>query len=427
MSEASRAARGGSPFSRGGIFAVILVGFSAFLALLYFIGAGDTGDLSSGGGKAHASSNGLNGYSGLVALLEGEGYEVERSRGREGLETTDLLIITPPPFADAQELATAIRNRQYFGPTLVILPKWDTRRPTDVPDDVADEVKDDWVRLTGAVPLSWTEDLPAPFTFTHRRAETGAGNTPRFEGLGQSGRLPTQMVLYAEDDPSLEAVITDGSGRMLAFNVAGDPGTDYYDSAHWVMFVVEPDLMNNYGLADRNRAATALALVREAGYGDMDRVTIDMTFNGYGNSTNLLTLAFQPPFLAATLCLLLAMLIIGWRAFHRFGPAAAAKQDIAFGKRRLVANGAGLIVRAKRLGLLAEPYIHLMERRIGRALGLSKPDAESIDAALARRLPDEEPFSIRAARLHNAAKPLEILRAAQALNDLTSKLSGKLS
>ena len=81
MSEASRAARGGSPFSRGGIFAVILVGFSAFLALLYFIGAGDTGDLTSGGGKAHASSNGLNGYSGLVALLEGEGYEVERSRG----------------------------------------------------------------------------------------------------------------------------------------------------------------------------------------------------------------------------------------------------------------------------------------------------------------------------------------------------------
>ena len=32
-------------------------------------------------------------------------------------------------------------------------------------------------------------------------------------------------------------------------------------------------------------------------------------------------------------------------------------RDAAFGKRRLVTNGAGLIVRGNRLGLLADPYI----------------------------------------------------------------------
>lgn len=425
MSEAG-AGRGGSPFSRGGIFAVIAVGFAAFLAMLYFIGAGDTGDFPESG-AAHASSNGLNGYSGFIALLEAEGYDVERSRGRSGLETSDLLILTPPPFTDPQELATVLNNRQYFGPTMVILPKWTTFRPQSVPEEVQDEVREDWVRLAGANALEWTEQLPAPFTFTHVREELDDDQVANFQGLGRSGVLPTKTVLYAEQDSSHEAVMRDGAGHILAFNVVGDPGTDYYDNAHWVMFVVEPDLVNNYGLADGDRAAAALALVREVGYNDMDAITVDMTFNGYGNSTNLLTLAFQPPFLAATLCLLLAMVIVGWRAFHRFGPAAARKQDIPFGKRRLVANGAGLIVRAKRLGLLAEPYIHLMERRVGRMLGLTKPDPDSIDAALARRLPDEEPFSSRAARLYNAAKPLEILRAAQALNDLTNKLSGKLS
>jgi hypothetical protein len=138
---------------------------------------------------------------------------------------------------------------------------------------------------------------------------------------------------------------------------------------------------------------------------------------------NLLTLAFQPPFLAATLCLILAMVIVGWRAFLRFGPAAADGQDIQFGKQRLVMNAAGLIVRARRMRLLADPYVALSERRLGHALGLARTQPEAIDAAIAVRLPEEEPYSHRAARLRGAGTPMEILRAAQALDDLTRKLS----
>ena len=243
--------------------------------------------------------------------------------------------------------------------------------------------------------------------------------------MGFSGVLPTKNIVYAEESSAHEAQIVDGAGHILALKVIGNQGTDYYDNAHWTTIVVEPDLMNNFGLADRNRAAAAIELVRDAAYGDDTLITFDMTMHGYGNSTNLLTLAFQPPFLAATLCLILAILVVGWRAFLRFGPAAASAPDIAFGKSRLVSNGAGLIVRARRLGLLGSPYIALIERKLSRALGLSKPDAASIDEALARRLPSEEPYSYRAARLENAEKPSEILRAAQALNDLTEKLSGK--
>lgn len=39
-------------------------------------------------------------------------------------------------------------------------------------------------------------------------------------------------------------------------------------------------------------------------------ITFDLTLNGLGESKNLLTLAFEPPFLAATLCLLFAALVI---------------------------------------------------------------------------------------------------------------------
>ncbi len=423
MSAGTKQARGASPFSRGAVLAVVVVGFAAFLAMIYFIGIGDTGG-REGRGEAHASANGLNGYAGLVELLEAEGYDVERSRDLNGLETNNLLILTPPQFTDAAEFGQILENRQYLGPTLVILPKWSVGEISgDVADEDEDKVRSDWVTLLGASTSQWTAQLPEPFTFTHEQKDLPAANQASWSGLAQSGRLPTGTVLYVENDASYESVIRDPAGHILAMNVIGNVGTDYYENAHWTMFVVEPDLVNNYGLSDARRAAAALALVQEAGYGDMNSVTFDMTLNGYGNSVNLLTLAFEPPFLAATLCLILAMVIVGWRAFLRFGPSAVAAPEFAFGKKRLVTNGAGLIVRARRLGLLGEPYANLIERRLGRKLGLVKPDAEAIDAALARRLPNEEPFSNRAARLLNAERPAEILRAARALNELPQKLA----
>jgi len=42
---------------------------------------------------------------------------------------------------------------------------------------------------------------------------------------------------------------------------------------------------------------------------------------------------------------------------------------------------------------------------------------------LATRLPQEEPYSRRVARLREARKPSDILRAAQALKELEGKLS----
>ena len=71
--------RGPSPFSPRTILAVLAVGAGAFLLLLYAIGAGlDAGNDRNGG--AHAAANGLNGYAGLVRLLEAQGHEVSLSR-----------------------------------------------------------------------------------------------------------------------------------------------------------------------------------------------------------------------------------------------------------------------------------------------------------------------------------------------------------
>lgn len=460
---AAAPARSAPTFSKGGALALVGIGFALFLAVLYLIGAGEdfAGDTGRGG-QAHAASNGLNGYAGLVRLVEAQGYDAERSRSPTGLETNGLLVLTPTSFGGAEKLTDILKQRTFRGPTLVIMPKWWANPPPPtLPPAAQDKFKRGWVILGGALPAPWAEDLPAPFAFKHRSSLGkgvanavieigGAPDAPsassppppppkpgRWSGYGFNGTLPAAPTFFAEVAGAHTKIITDPEGRVLAFAVnpgavaaeadADDPPLmiEYARPPQPVVFLVEPDLANNYGLADPVRAAVTVALIdRLAKENEIDEVIFDMTLNGFGASENLLTLAFRPPFLAATLSLLVALLIVGWRAFLRFGPAAAAAgPDIAFGKRQLIVNGAGLILRARRFALLAKPYAALSARRLAERLGLTRPDPEAIDAALARRLPDEEPYTNRAARLEAASKPADILAAAKALDDLNHKLS----
>ncbi|SMQ69581.1 hypothetical protein SAMN06297468_1765 [Altererythrobacter xiamenensis] len=411
-----------NPFSLRAVLALVVIGFLAFIALLYFIGTGNTGRQSNDG-RAHAASVGLNGFAGLVKLLEAEGVEVTTSRSPSGLESYGLVVLTPPPYADPEEISEILLDRQYRGPTLVILPKWYATGFSDrLPDEIKDEVKEGWVQLLSPAMVGWTDDLPQPYAFSGEldEIENGVGS---WSGLGHAGALPTKWTTFAKVEADQEALVTDQSGRTLAIDIIGAENSEFYDNAHGAVFIVEPDLVNNYGLADANRAALALELVRYAGYYDENMaVTFDLTLNGFGGSTNLLTLAFRPPFLAATLCLILALLVIGWRAFRRFGPPAAEGPAIAFGKHRLIANGAGLILRAKRLRLLAEPYVAITQARLSKTLGLGHAEPAEIDAALARRLPDERPFTHRAADMRSARSDAEILLAARALKELEGKL-----
>ena len=84
----------GAAFSRGGVLALVVGGFALFLAALYLIGAGEDFGGTRGQGQAHAASNGLNGYAGLVRLLEAANYDVARSRSPQGLETSGLLVLS---------------------------------------------------------------------------------------------------------------------------------------------------------------------------------------------------------------------------------------------------------------------------------------------------------------------------------------------
>ncbi|MFA7601987.1 MAG: DUF4350 domain-containing protein [Novosphingobium sp.] len=454
-------APGAIPFSPRAALALIAFGAVVFVALLYMIGSGAGGGSTNDGG-GHAGGKGLNGYAAFAGFLERRGYAVRRVHSEGGLDDPGLLVLTPPALADGAEIDRIVAARRRVGPTLVIAPKW---AAVAAPRDAKD-ARRGWVKLAGTQPPVWRGFLddvgvrlgpaggvrlgpaggvrlgPAGGV---RLGPAGDGRRADWSGAGIAGALPDAARVQSGSGARLVPLVVGGrDGRILAAYVAdggsypalevmarrpvspGDPAGNG-NGRHAIVLVFEPDLLDNYGMASLPNALLAERLVHAAA-GGARVVHFDLTLNGFARAPNLLTLAFTPPFLAATLCLLLAALAVGWRAFLRFGPPRAGARAIAFGKRALVANAAGLIRRSRRLHLVTAPYAARARGRLARALALPRladvaATEAAIDRALAARDPGAAPFSVIAARLRGAHSPHDIVRAAQDLHALERTLT----
>jgi hypothetical protein len=254
-----------------------------------------------------------------------------------------------------------------------------------------------------------------------------------------SGAGPRLLPLVTGAGGAIHAAyLNDGTFSALAAMSPGSPvatagefADEDYDeddgAAYPLVIVFEPDLLDNYGMASLPSAQLAEALVR-ATAGDAGEVTFDLTLNGLERQASLLTLAFSPPFLAATLCLLLAAGAVGWRAFLRFGPPHAPGRAIAFGKRALVANAAGLIVRSRRYHLLGQPLADAARQRLARAFALPRDrdaatELEALDRAAELAGAGTQAFSQISARLAQARNQRDLVKAAAELHALERTLT----
>ena len=167
-----------NPFSPRAVLGLVLFGAVAFIALLWMIGTSyDGGDTNNG--QAHAGGQGLSGYAALAGYLEKRGYRVERSRSEKATERPGLLVLTPPAFVDGKEIGRLVKEHRYWGPTLVVTPKWIA---APVPPQLA-QAKKGWVRLAGASEPTWKgfrDDVSIS-------VRSGSGG---WTGLGTDGRLP---------------------------------------------------------------------------------------------------------------------------------------------------------------------------------------------------------------------------------------------
>lgn len=419
--------RAPAAFSPRAVLALVLLGTAVFVALLWMIGAGlNSGEANDGGG--HAGGKGLNGHAAFAGYLERRGHRVRLSRSAAALDDPGLLVLTPPHHADGADLERIVSARRYLGPTLVILPKW---LAGPAPDAIPGARKG-WVFLAGTASPQWRGFLDDISVDIAPAASKGAW---RADGLRSA--LPDDSAVQTGGGERLVPLAETADGKTLAGWIADGgmhpaledmalsrPGSYGEDEDLYPLAVVfEPDLIDNWGMARRESASWADALVRALGEGSAPDVIFDLTLNGHARSANLLTLAFTPPYLAATLCLMIAALVVGWRAFLRFGPPVAEERAIAFGKTALVANAAALVQRSGRLHLVTAPYADAVRERLARILALprladtAKTEA-AIDRALAARRPGAQPFSALAARLRNARGRKDILDAAGALHAL---------
>ena len=160
----------------------------------------------------------------------------------------------------------------------------------------------------------------------------------------------------------------------------------------WIV-LSDPDLLNNHGIATQDRARVALRVLDMAatrlGVGN-GGIVLDDNLRRRDTDQNLVKLMTRPPFLAATLCLLAAGLLVGWQGFNRFGAAEgdgvqSGDDTITSGPAVLARSAGGFIAGAGRIDDVAERYPDVVRRQVIEALGLSVWDARRVDAALSDR------------------------------------------
>lgn len=390
------------------VAAAAAVAFAVFILLLGF---GDEWRSGRDGG-AHALSVSAVGYAGVAELLAAsrEGPAVRVVRDRYGLVNAPLLVLTPAHFDDTAALAAVIERRE-GGPTLIVLDKWQV---------TMDPLRRGWVRSLGPVNGKDADDEP------------GEGIEVEVEEMPVDGpEAEPEEPADAEDEPELadmletgsrlrdaarggEALTWEGRGMTIPAPAKIQTLTNEFiepllvargggivmgklrDVPVWIL--ADPDLINNRALKTLAGAEAAVALFDQLPAGGAAQ--FDVTLNGYERSPNLVKLAFEPPFLPATLCILAAALLALGHAAVRFGPAAHAGERVhAFGKRALIDSSAELVQQAGREGHFA-----------GRYAGVIRDLAAERGAA-----PDAD-FEILAASAAQAASPPAVLAAAQALH-----------
>lgn len=389
-------------FNRGTMLVVTAIGVLAFLAMLV-LGA-YAPDLRSGkNGGAHALSNAATGFSGLVRLAEATGHNPVIVRAANQLDSEDLAVITPEkPGTDLSDILA----RRGARVTLLVLPKWLTQ---------PDPQRPGWVRIVDLLPSFAPEGVLAPaYEFKVRRTKEKGAPLPTVHptAIEEFGFVAPEVTQFLSGK-NIEPVIVDQKGRVV---LAKAKDRNLY-------VLADPDLLNNHGMADARQAAAALALLDFLNSTDAQSILFDVTANGLGHSRSPLKLAFDPPFLAVTLVIFVAMLLAGWQALVRFGEPRRPERAIAFGKAALVENSAALIRKAGREPDLASRYVDTIRERAA-ALFRLPPwlKGEELDERL-DALPSRSKFSELAAAANSARHRDELLTAARRLNQWLEEVS----
>lgn len=352
-----------NPFNAKTIIWVIVAGLLAFAGFLFLTAYAPKWDRGGGGGTNVLSKSAV-GFSGLFALeTKWNGDAAVLIEEKDAWYSKGLLIVTLGVETNAKTFEELVRIRRTSqmedATTLYILPKWEVG---------PDLKRRGWVMQVGTLPTEPAQALLDKLG----DVKLASGTVPkgaRIGGLDDDIDLPAPVNMRWLSE-GVVPIISDGNGRTVLGRVDVKDGSDAF-------ILADPDLLSNHGLKTREGAAAAIAIVEALRPDDEGEIAFDTVLAGFGDTRNLLQLMFEPPFLAFTLALIAAAILVGLHALGRFGPPAIEGRAIPFGKRALADNVATLITRAGREDRLGDRYVVVVRDAAGAALGAGAlaPDA----------------------------------------------------
>tara|TARA_R110000751_G_scaffold24143_1_gene66080 strand:- start:2886 stop:4109 length:1224 start_codon:yes stop_codon:yes gene_type:complete len=356
---------GNSPFAARTVAVLLTIAIVSFGAVIVLAGwAPELRDRNHAGD--HPFSTSALGFNGIVQLLDDQGYPVDVSRLEHRLEGRDwgLMVVTLSPWG----MGSKLQDITLQPTTLIVLPKWigqtdpfNARRQRDTRFIQARSLNDllDDLNIDGEIGRI---DVP------------DRTDTP-FGGMALRPDLKMQVIR----SESLVPIAGTDDGILLG-------KLDDRD----IYVLADPDMLNTFGLAERENARFAVQLMDWLRYDEAEPIIFDATLHGFIRSENLLQMMFDIPFVGATLAALAAAFLLGWAALVRFGPTARETRVIALGKQALVDNSAGLFTMARRETHLAPGYLTMIRRRVAREIAAPKTMTEAQLSALFDRLGPEE-------------------------------------
>ncbi len=383
------------------VIAAAIISFVGFLFLSAYAPEMKQGQ----DGRGHALSKSAVGYAGIVALRTQLGRKPKLIRDDKGLESYDVLVVMPEFTTDEEalkKLVTARGDRV----TLIVLPKryvapdplhqgWVTGRTVAQPEAIAGVI-DKLFKLKIVQHRAKAEEyFTSDWAPTVRFGKGAVVNTIEGEGL--------------------ESYISDDEGRTLLAGIIPDQVNDEVRYPN-VYILSDADVLSNLGVGNAQMANAANGILDGLADEKTKAVDFDVTLNGFARSRGLLKLAFEPPFLALSICLFLAALMALFNGLMRFGPPLREGPVIAPGKGALVANTADLLRLAGLEHEAGARYAALARDSAAHDLGL--PPAMSADVMVERldRVSHAEwPFSKLMADAENAGHRDDMLAAARAL------------
>lgn len=389
---------------------LFLVGAVAAIALvLLYAYAPDVRNAQSS--DSVAISRSAVGYAGLHALLRHAGVAAEIDRG-QGAKSPSLTIVTPTIMTNAADIAA----HRVQGPLLIILPKWIT---------VPMPLRPERVYKAGAWDTRPIAAKLRPFVPAKIVQTPGDRHNPVLRATLPMPGLPSML-----NNLRLEQVQTIAKGAPILMDFGDSKQAVLVrvrGGANPVYVLSEPDLMNNHGLAHEGVARAALAMIGALRRGN-GPVMLDVTLNGLGRSPSMLKALFEPPFRGATICAILAALLMAFHTLARFGAPADGEAAVTRGKKALADNTAELVRIMGRESGMALRYVQMArDFALGRlgARARKAPEQDALLAAMEKSGGSEMRYNDLVAEAVQARSSSDLIRIAARTHAWRRSITGE--